>query len=241
AHGRARGPKEQNAQSPTSQSPAPSSGCSRHTLDCSCVYSGKASSSMTRPVNASKSPSSLGTGKPHPSLHPLGWPNAFCSSGRSRVIVLEASTRQARSPCQRPAPTRPTPAPARDASASRIADELSRSSCWSTASGRRILARQYAPALSACPARCRRWVIAVLNDRTWSTNRWTVATGPSLRSRHSCPAPRQASVTDASGRKRRRSCLIRSRVRETLAIRGLLLVRGFSTYHSDRRPHLAQL
>ena len=49
--------------------------------------------SIIRPLKASNSPSTLGTGKPHPFFWPVGCPKAFRRAGVSGVIVLEPSTR----------------------------------------------------------------------------------------------------------------------------------------------------
>jgi hypothetical protein len=156
----------------------------------------------------------------------------------SGVIVLDPSTKTATSPHQSPTapaaasvPASPA-APARCRTSSdtrRNSSADSRSSVASTASGRRFRARQYAGALTAIPARCRRCVIAVLNQSTCSSSRWTVAAGPSCRSRHLCPAATAALPIRPAGTYRSKSSLIRRIDPVTLAIRGLLLVGDFCT------------
>jgi len=159
------------------------------------------------PLNASNSARTLGTGKPQPGFWWAGWPNARSLAGVSGAIVEEPSTSSTRSPHQRD-----------DDEAAAPAAAVSRSSARSTSSGSRIRASQYAAALTAWPARWRRCRMAVLKWITCRTNRCTVSTGPNCRSRHSCPAARQARRIDSSDTNARTSSLIRANARAILAI-----------------------
>jgi hypothetical protein len=100
------------------------------------VNSGNVSSSTTIPVKASNSPSTLGTGNPHPFFCPDGWPNAPSRAGVSGAIVLDPSTRNARSPRHSAA------SPAAAAEASRRAADEDRSSDCTAATGSRLRASQ---------------------------------------------------------------------------------------------------
>jgi len=188
-------------------------------LACSCANRSNGRSSATSPVTASNRPSTRGTGSEFPARR---WRalsgNALRFDRVSGASVPDPSTSSVRCPRQ----TVGSPPPPPPDSAARSEAAPSRSRAWTAATGRRARASQYAAALTVTFATCRSARIATFRCSIWSTIRWTVAAGPSFRSRHACPASRHAASIAAGGRCGSRSSLIRRSARETLTIRGLL-------------------